>query len=56
VVPGGTPDGSYFMQATLEDSSPFESWVSPDSGWTTNNHLLDLDLAPSGTLFVVANS
>ena len=56
VVPGGTPNGSYFIQASLEDSSHFESWVSPDSGWTTDNHLLNLDLAPGGTLFVVANS
>jgi hypothetical protein len=56
VVPGGTPDGSYFIQATLEDSSHWESWVSPDSGWTSDNHLLTPDLAPGGTLFVVANS
>jgi hypothetical protein len=56
VVPGGTPDGSYFIQASLQDSSHFESWVSPDSGWETNNHLLTPDLAPGGNLFVVANS
>lgn len=56
VVPGGEPDGSYFIQATLQDSSHYESWVSPDSGWETDNHLLTPDLAPSGQLFVVANS
>ena len=56
VVPGGTPDGSYFIQVALEDSSHFESWVSPDSGWTTDNHLLTPELAPTGDHFFVANS
>lgn len=56
VVPGGTPDGSYFIQAVLEDSSHFESWVSSDSGWTTDNHVLTPELAPAGDHFVVANS
>lgn len=56
LVPGGTPDGAYFIQAALKDSSHFESWVSPDSGWTSDSHLLTPDLAPSGTHFVVANS
>lgn len=56
VVPGGTPDGSYFIQASLEDSSHFESWVSPDSGWTADAHLLTSVLAPTGIDFVVANS
>lgn len=56
VVPGGTPDGSYFIQASLEDQAHTESWVSQDSGWTTDNHVLTPDLAPGGTLFVVANS
>jgi Ca2+-binding RTX toxin-like protein len=56
VVPGGTPNGTYFIQAALEDSAHFESWVSPDSGWTTNNHLLTPELAPTGTHLVIANS
>ena len=56
VVPGGTPDGSYFIQATLQDSSHYESWVSPGSGWETNNHLFTPELAPTGLLFVVANT
>jgi Ca2+-binding RTX toxin-like protein len=56
VVPGGEPDGSYFLQATLTDSGHAENWVSPGSGWETGNHLLTPDLAPSGQLFVVANS
>lgn len=55
VVPGGTPDGTYFVQAALEDSSHFESWVSPDSGWTTDNHVLTPELAPTGDHFTVAN-
>lgn len=54
VVPGGTPDGAYFIQASLRDSAHFESWVSTDSGWTTNNHLLTSITAPNH--FVVANS
>lgn len=56
VVPGGTPDGTYFMQVVLRDSSHFESWVSPDSGWTYDNHVLTDELAPTGTHLVVANS
>jgi Ca2+-binding RTX toxin-like protein len=56
VVPGGTPDGSYFIQVGLEDSLHFESWVSPDSGWTTDNHLLTPDLAPTGNRLTVVNS
>lgn len=56
VVPGGTPDGTYFIQASLQDSAHFESWVSSDSGWTTDSHVLDDTLAPTGTHFVVANS
>jgi Ca2+-binding RTX toxin-like protein len=56
VVPGGTPDGSYFIQVALQDSSHFESWVSPDSGWTTDSHLLTLELAPTGNHLVVVNS
>jgi Ca2+-binding RTX toxin-like protein len=56
VVPGGTPDGTYFIQAGLQDSAHWESWVSSDSGWTTDNHLLTDALAPTGTHFVVANS
>jgi Ca2+-binding RTX toxin-like protein len=56
VVAGGTPDGTYFIQAILGDSANWESWVSSDSGWTTNNHVLDDTLAPTGTHFVVANS
>ena len=56
VVPGGTPNGEYFIQATLMDTSHFESWVSPDSGWTTDNHILTSQLAPSGVRFTVANS
>jgi hypothetical protein len=56
VVPGGTPEGSYFIQVALEDSSHFESWVSPDSGWTTDSHLLTPELAPTGNHLVVLNS
>lgn len=56
VVPGGTPDGTYFVQASESDSSHYESWVSPDSPWTTNNHLLTPELAPTGDRFLVANS
>jgi hypothetical protein len=56
VVPGGTPDGSYFLEARLEDTSHLESWVTPDSPWTNGNHLLTPDLAPDGFYFTVANS
>lgn len=56
VVPGGTPDGTYFIQASLQDSAHFESWVSSDSGWTYDNPVLTETLAPTGTHFVVANS
>ncbi|MFY0406528.1 calcium-binding protein [Solicola sp. PLA-1-18] len=56
VVPGGTPDGRYWIQASLQDRGYFESWVSGDSGWTTDNHVLTPALAPTGTHFVVANS
>jgi Ca2+-binding RTX toxin-like protein len=56
VVPGGTPDGTYFIQASLQDSAHWESWVSSDSGWTTDNHVLTETLAPTGAHFVVANS
>jgi len=56
VVPGGTPDGTYWIQASLQDSAHLESWVSSDSGWTTDNHLLNDSLAPTGTHFVVSNS
>jgi hypothetical protein len=56
LVPGGTPDGEYFIQAALQDAGRFESWVSEDSAWTADNHVLDDTLAPTGTRFVVANS
>ena len=56
VVPGGTPSGEYFIHAVLADSSHWESWVSPDSGMATSAHVLDDNLAPTGTRFVVANS
>lgn len=56
VVPGGTPNGTYFIQAAVKDSAHMESWVSSDSGWTTDSHVLTDALAPNGTHFVVANS
>ncbi|MFY0406527.1 calcium-binding protein [Solicola sp. PLA-1-18] len=56
VVPGGTPNGTYWIQATLEDQAHFTSWVSDDSPWTSGTQLLTDALAPTGTHFVVANS
>jgi hypothetical protein len=56
VVPGGTPNGTYWMQVVLQDSSHFESWVSPDSGLTTDNHLLTPELVPTGNHLVVSNA
>ena len=55
VVAGGTPDGSYFLQVVLRDTSHFESWMSPGSG-AVGPHPLTSDLAPAGNYFVVANS
>lgn len=55
VVPGGTPDGTYFMSVALEDAGQWEAWVSPDSGWETDNQILTPGLAPTGNYFVVAN-
>ena len=55
VVPGGTPDGSYFIQLGLHDSSYLESWVSPDAG-ALESHLLTPELAPTGNHLVVLNS
>lgn len=55
-VPGGTPNGAYFIQAVLQDSSHFQSWVSSDCGWTTDNHVLTPELALTGDHFIVANS
>lgn len=55
VVPGGTPDGTYFIYVGLQDSGHHESWSSPGSS-TGDSHILDGTLAPTGTHFVVANS
>jgi hypothetical protein len=55
VVPGGTPDGTYFIQADLSDRSNATSWVSPRTGWGADG-TLDQTLAPSTVYFVVANS
>lgn len=54
VVPGGTPSGEYFMQVIVRDSSHFESWMSPGSGFG-GVHDLTPELAPSGNFFVVDN-
>lgn len=56
VVPGGTPNGTYWLQAVLMDTAHFQSWVSDDSPWTYDTAVLDDSLAPSGDHFVVANS
>lgn len=57
VVPGGTPDGSYFMQVSLRDDSHFESWMNPERGFSGDHiHALTPTLAPTGMYFVVQNS
>lgn len=55
VVPGGTPDGRYWIEAGFSDRSNSTSWASPDSGWAIDGALNQTPV-PSTTHFVVANS
>ncbi|MET0449286.1 MAG: calcium-binding protein [Aeromicrobium sp.] len=55
VVPGGTPDGAYWIQASFADRDNTTAWASPRSGWGTDG-TLDNTPMPSTTELVVANS
>ncbi|MBD8606348.1 hypothetical protein IFT73_05730 [Aeromicrobium sp. CFBP 8757] len=55
VVPGGTPDGTYSIQAGFSDARRSTSWSSPGSSGGSDGSL-DRTPLPSTTHFVVANS
>jgi Ca2+-binding RTX toxin-like protein len=54
VVPGGTPNGRYWIQARLSDRSNSPSWASPGPGWGSEG-TLDQTPQPSSVYFVVEN-
>ncbi|MDO9378323.1 MAG: calcium-binding protein [Nocardioidaceae bacterium] len=55
VVPGGTPNGTYPIEARLQDKTHLESWTADGNGWGSA-HTLDATTAPTGANLVVANS
>lgn len=56
VIPGGAPDGRYYLRAYLDDGTHFVNWTAEASQWgIEGTGRLDATTAPGGAIVTVAN-
>lgn len=56
VIPGGAPDGRYYLRAYLDDGTHFSNWTAEASQWgIEGTGRLDATTAPGGAIVTVAN-